>query len=287
MSHDPGQHGAAAVRPGALDAVEVLLCDADGNLFPSEEPAFVASTIVTNDLMAQYGSDRRFTPEELRLATTGLNFRSTAVVLCLDTGIGVAPELVPADRRGAGTASGDRPVLTVEALEEWVEREKQAVIDHLRSELRPDPEVLEPLHRLARRYGVAAVSSSADARIAACFEVTELAGFFPPGRRFSAEDSLPRPTSKPDPAIYRYAGERLGIGVHQGLAVEDSLPGATSAVAAGFATIGNLQFVPPDERKAREKALREIGVVAVVNSWAQVEALLSAPPHQPCPLVES
>jgi beta-phosphoglucomutase-like phosphatase (HAD superfamily) len=168
-----------------------------------------------------------------------------------------------------------------------VEREKRAVIDYLRSELRPAPGALEPLHRLARRYGVAAVSSSADARIAACFEVTGLAGFFPPERRFSAEDSLPCPTSKPDPAIYRYAGERLGIGVHQGLAVEDSLPGASSAVAAGFATAGNLQFVPPDEGKEREEALREIGVVAVVTSWAQVEALLSSRPHQPCPLVES
>jgi beta-phosphoglucomutase-like phosphatase (HAD superfamily) len=287
VSRDAQQDSAAAVPGGALDAVEVLLCDADGNLFPSEEPAFVASTRVTNALMAQYGSDRRFTPEELRLATTGLNFRSTAVVLCLDNGIGVAPDLVPADRRGTEVAHEERPTLTVEALEEWVEREKQAVIDHLRSELRPDPEVLEPLHRLARRYGVAAVSSSADARIAACFEVTGLAGFFPPERRFSAEDSLPRPTSKPDPAIYRYAGERLGIGVHQGLAVEDSLPGASSAVAAGFATVGNLQFVPPDERKAREKALREIGVVAVVKSWAQVEALLSSRPQQPCPLVDS
>ena len=275
------------MRSGALDAVEVLLCDADGNLFPSEEPAFVASTTVTNALMAEYGSDRRFTPEELRLATTGLNFRSTAVVLCLDNGIGVAPELVPADRRGSGVASEDQPTLTVDALEEWVEREKRAVIDHLRSVLRPDPEVLEPLHRLAQWYGVAAVSSSADARIAASFEVTGLAGFFPPERRFSAEDSLPRPTSKPDPAIYRYAGERLGIGVHQGLAVEDSLPGASSAVAAGFATVGNLQFVPPDERNERAQALREIGVVAVVASWTQVEALLGARPHQPRPLVGS
>ena len=131
-----------------------------------------------------------------------------------------------------------------------MEREKQAVIDYLR----PDPEVLEPPHRLARRYGVAAVSASADARIAARFEVTGLAGFFPPQRRFSAEDSL--------------------------LA-------ASSAVAAGFAPVGNLQFVPPDERKEREEALREIGVVAVVKSWAQVEALLSSRPHQPCPLVES
>jgi len=275
------------VRSGALDAVEVLLCDADGNLFPSEEPAFVASTTVTNALMAQYGSDRRFTPEELRLATTGLNFRSTAVMLCLDNGIRVAPDLLPPDRSPTGVDHEDPPMLTAEALEGWVEREKQAVIDRLRSQLRPDPEVLEPLHRLARRYGVAAVSSSADARIAASFEVTGLAGFFPPERRFSAEDSLPRPTSKPDPAIYRYAGERLGIGVHQGLAVEDSLPGASSAVAAGFATVGNLQFVPPDERNERAQALREIGVVAVVASWTQVEALLGARPHQPRPLVGS
>ena len=146
-----------------------------------------------------------------------------------------------------------------------MEREKQAVIDHLRSELRPDPEVLEPLHRLARRYGVAAVSSSADARIAASLRGHRAGRLLPAGTPVQREDWLPRPTSKPDPAIYRYAGERLGIGVHQGLAVEDSLPGASSAVAAGFATVGNLQFVPPDERKAREEALREIGVVAVVN----------------------
>jgi beta-phosphoglucomutase-like phosphatase (HAD superfamily) len=286
VSPDVVWEDTAAVRSGALDAVEVLLCDADGNLFPSEEPAFVASTTVTNALMAEYGSDRRFTPEELRLATTGLNFRSTAVVLCLDNGIRVAPDLLPPDRSPTGMEHQDRPTLTAEALEEWVEREKQAVIDHLRSQLRPDPEVLEPLRRLAQRYGVAAVSSSADARIAASFEVTGLAGFFPPERRFSAEDSLPRPTSKPDPAIYRYAGERLGIAPHQGLAVEDSLPGASSAVAAGFATVGNLQFVPPDERRARAEGLREIGVVAVASSWAQVEALVDSRREQPRPVVE-
>jgi len=86
--------------------------------------------------------------------------------------------------------------------------------------------------------------------------------------------------------VYRYAGEQLGIGVHQSLAVEDSLPGATSAVAAGFATVGNLQFVRPDERQAREEALREIGVIAVVESWAEVEALLSSRPHRPHDLIE-
>ena len=78
-----------------------------------------------------------------------------------------------------------------------------------------------------------------------------------------------------------------GSGCTRALPWRTRCRGPSLAVAAGFATVGNLQFVPPDERKEREEALREIGVVAVVKSWAQVEALLSSRPHQPCPLVES
>jgi beta-phosphoglucomutase-like phosphatase (HAD superfamily) len=150
------------------------------------------------------------------------------------------------------------------------------VIQYLRSTLKPDPEVLDPLTALAAHYQVAAVSSSADQRIAASFEVTGLAPFFPPERRFSAEDSLPVPTSKPDPAIYTYAGQRLDISTDQGLAVEDSVPGATSAVRAGFPTIGNLQFVAVEERAERRAAFDEIGVLRIVESWREVAALLAA-----------
>ena len=57
--------------PLDLGSNTVLLCDADGNLFPSEEPVFVASAEVTNRFMASLGLSRRFDPEELRLATTG------------------------------------------------------------------------------------------------------------------------------------------------------------------------------------------------------------------------
>lgn len=64
-----------------LTGVTVLLCDADGNLVPSEEPAFVASTEGTNRFLRDYGVDTTFTPEELRLATTGKNFRSTMLDL--------------------------------------------------------------------------------------------------------------------------------------------------------------------------------------------------------------
>jgi beta-phosphoglucomutase-like phosphatase (HAD superfamily) len=56
--------------------------------------------------------------------------------------------------------------------------------------------------------------------------------------------------------------------------VEDAAVGARSAVAAGFPTVGNLQFVPPGEVEARVTALREAGVCAVVPSWSHLAELL-------------
>jgi beta-phosphoglucomutase-like phosphatase (HAD superfamily) len=83
------------------------------------------------------------------------------------------------------------------------------------------------------------------------------------------------PTSKPDPAIYRFAGERLGVSAAAGLAIEDSVPGAESAVAAGFRTVGNIQFVPPAERAERARELEEAGAEAVIASWRELaDALL-------------
>ena len=244
-----------ALLEPALAHVRVVLCDADGNLFPSEEPAFVASAEVTGRFLVEQGVQRRYDAEELRLATTGMNFRSTLVDLARQHGL---PELSPA------------------ALEQWVQTEKEAVTAHLQTALRPDPEVLGPLTALAERFGLAAVSSSADARIAASFEVTGLAHFFPPERRFSAEDSLPRPTSKPDPAIYLHALASLGLRPEEAAAVEDSVAGATAAVAAGIPTFGNLQFVQLPEREPRREALEQVGVTEVVSSWRDVLDLLAA-----------
>ncbi|MDQ3725476.1 MAG: HAD family phosphatase, partial [Actinomycetota bacterium] len=91
------------------EPVEALLCDADGCLFPSEEPAFEASAGVTNDLLEEIGHSRRFTAEELRLATTGQTFRTTAAALAAEEGKALDPE----------------------ALERWVELERRAVTAHL------------------------------------------------------------------------------------------------------------------------------------------------------------
>ncbi len=233
-------------------AVTTLLCDADGTLFPSEEPAYAASADVTNRFLAALGAGRGYAPDELQRMTNGKNFRAAAGDLATAHG----RELTRAD------------------LEEWVTEEKDVVTAHLRTVLRPDPEVRGPLERLSGRFALAAVTSSASSRLAACLEVTGLAPLFDPDRRFSAEDSLAEPTSKPDPGVYLHAGRTLGVGPAEAVAVEDSINGALSAVAAGYPTIGILQFVPDADRRARAEALHEVGVAAVVESWAAVEGLL-------------
>jgi HAD superfamily hydrolase (TIGR01509 family) len=261
-----------------LDATAVLLCDADGNLFPSEEPAFIASARVTNRFLKAYTIDRQFTPVELRLASTGKNFRATALDLAAEYGICLAPDLAArySDRATHPRPVGSERYLTAGALEQWVAIEKREVTASLRVILQPDPRVLEPLTALGHRFTLAAVSSSAVARLAACLEATSLAHLFPEGRRFSAEDSLTVPISKPDPAIYNFAGASLGIVCSQGLAIEDSVSGAQSAIGAGYQTIGNTLFVPPSERSARIDALRQTGVVAVISNWQELRDLLTS-----------
>ena len=247
--------------PLEVGAVEVLLCDADGTLFGSEEPAFEASAEVTNRLLADLGIDRPFTPAALRRRAMGKSFRATASSLAAEAGLAIEPE----------------------ALERWVLAERQAVVSHLASVLRPEPHVTEPLQELSQRLRLAVVSSSASPRLAACLTATGLDDLLPPPMRFSAEDSLPVPTSKPDPAIYALAGQRLRISGTTGLAVEDAVAGVRSAVAAGFPTVGNLQFVPPDEVDERTAALHEAGAAAIVPSWSHVAELLGSGPaaHRP------
>jgi HAD superfamily hydrolase (TIGR01509 family) len=235
-----------------MSSLPLLLCDADGTLFPSEEPAFEASAVVTNELMAELGDPRRFTAEELRRATSGRNFRSTSQRLAAQGGTKL-------DRM---------------TLERWVGEERVRVTAHLRRCLLPDPRVARPLRRLVRHHTLAVVSSSASARVMACLAATGLDDLFPADRLFSAEDSLAAPQSKPSPAIYEHAAEILGVRGSEALAIEDAEPGVRSAVAAGFPVLGILLFTPPSERAERRATLLAAGAEAVVDSWTGVEQIL-------------
>jgi HAD superfamily hydrolase (TIGR01509 family) len=247
---------AMGLRP---DSLRALLCDADDCLFPSERPAFEASTRVTNRLLADFGVDQRFTPDGLRARSLGRNFRTSALDLAAEHGF---------------TLDGAE-------LERRVAEERREVTVHLQRTLRPDPRVREPLAALASRYELAVVSSSALGRLDACFDATGLADLFPADARYSAEDSLPVPTSKPDPAVYLHAGRELGVTGEEAIAVEDSVSGTRSAVLAGFPVIGLVLFVDAPERARRAAALREAGAMDVVTCWSDVVAQLGATAASP------
>ena len=239
-----------------LRSVSTLLCDADGTLFASEEPAFEASVGVTNSLLERWGAAERFTAEQFRLAANGKSFRLSLTDLARAHGLPVQSPAFLGD------------------LEAWVAEENGIVTRHLAEVLRPDETVGGPLRDLQRSFGLALVSSSALTRIDASLKSTGLADLFPVERRFSAQDSLPVPTSKPDPAVYQLAVQRLGVAPETALAVEDAVPGAQSAVAAGLYTVGMLCFVPAAERAQRVLDLQRAGVHALVDSWTELADLL-------------
>ena len=230
----------------------VLLCDADGTLFPSEEPAFEASVSVTNRFLERLGSSKRYAAAELRQESMGRNFRQVAGDLAAQHGLAV-PE---------------------EELATWVREELDSVTRHLGEVLDPDPSVREPLTELAAQLTLAVVSSSASARLHVCLHRTGLAELVDPALVVSAADSLPVPTSKPDPAVYLAALELLQLDAADALAVEDAVAGVASAVAAGIPTVGILQFVLPDERIERAAALSAAGAAAVVSTWSDLRDML-------------
>jgi beta-phosphoglucomutase-like phosphatase (HAD superfamily) len=240
--------------PEVLGA-DVVLLDVDGNLVPSEEPAFEAATEVANALLATLGATRRYEAAELRQVALGRNFRALAQEL-------------------AHEADAE---LTALELEEWVRREQVVVTRHLAEVLQPDLEVVDALCRLSARCTMAVVSSSALARIEASLGAAGLSDLLPRELWWSAQDSLSVPTSKPDPAVYRAALHGLGVTADRAVAVEDARAGVESAVGAGIRTVGHLVFVPQPERAEHARLLRDAGAVAVVESWHEVASLLGAP----------
>lgn len=248
---------ASTMPLGTVDLTHVttVLLDADGTLFGSEEPAYAASAGVTNALLAALGIERDYTPEELQAIGEGKNFRAAALDLALAHGVPLSPD----------------------ELERWVLRERDVVTAHLRDVLAAEDGVADAVQMLGRRFGLAVVTSSAMVRLETCLGVTGLADLLPSPCRFSAEDSLESPVSKPDPAIYRHAARALDLEPDAGLAVEDTVNGVRSAVAAGFTTVGTVQFVPVAERPLRAQQLLASGAVTVIGDLRHLVPLLGMP----------
>ena len=67
--------------------------------------------------------------------------------------------------------------------------------------------------------------------------------------------------SKPDPASYRYAVEQLGADPARSIAIEDSSPGVTAALAAGLAVVA----VPSEITRHTDLSAAHVSVASIAD----------------------
>ncbi|KAJ4473712.1 putative HAD superfamily hydrolase [Lentinula aciculospora] len=232
-----------------------ILFDCDNTLVLSEALAFEACAELSNEILSSQNVADRYTGEQLLVDFVGKNFRGMLLDL------------------------QDKYNFTIpsEQLEKYVAMEEDKVIEKLKEKLVPCVGANEVLEKLAKtgNYQMAVVSSSAHRRVVASLEKANQDTYFPPDRVFSAATSLPKPTSKPDPAIYLFACEKLGAPPATCVAVEDSKSGATSAVRAGIPIIAYVgSYETPEKRDEMAKTLKDVGAAAIMYDWAEFENCL-------------
>lgn len=166
--------------------------------------------------------------------------------------------------------------LTPEELDSYVDRELDVIVKRIRAALKPCVGVDAVLEKLAAsgKYRLAVVSSSAMPRVRASIEKTNQDRFFPGESVFSAASSLPKPTTKPDPAIYLHSMKALGKTADECVAVEDSRSGTLAGTRAGIKVIGYVGPYEEEEKPKMEKVLRDAGAVVIMNHWDEFESCL-------------
>jgi len=234
-----------------------ILFDCDNTLVLSEELAFEACADLANEILEKNKIAVTYTGPQLMVDFVGQNFRGMLL------GLKKIYDLQ----------------ITDEELETYVLQEEDRVIATLKAKLRPCDGVDAQLEKAQKsgKYVFAVVSSSALRRLQASLKKVDQEKYFNPDYVFSAATSLPKPTSKPDPAIYLFACKSIGKEPGECVAVEDSKSGTLSAVRAGIPVIA---YVGSYEGEALQeevgKKLLEQGAKVVMKHWDQFEESLAA-----------
>lgn len=239
-----------------MTKITQIFFDCDNTLVLSEELAFEACADLANEILASRNIPDRYTGSQLIQDFVGQNFRGMMVSLQAKYKFEM-----PSDE-----------------LERYVKEEENRVIAKLEERAQPCPGVNAELERVrkAGKYGLAVVSSSALRRVLASIKKVGQDKYFDPKFVFSAASSLPKPTSKPDPAIYQYALEIVRRKPEEAVAIEDSKSGALSAIRAGIPVIG---YVGPYEGETKKmemaKLLTDLGAKVIMRDWAEFQTCLS------------
>lgn len=233
-----------------------ILFDCDNTLVLSEDLAFEACAELANEVLLKKhiikdAKTEGYTGPTLLKSFVGMNFR------------GMLKKL--ADERHF--------TLTQEEEDMYVDKELGKVVEKLEALAEPCPGVMEQLDGLheLKKYHLAVVSSSALSRVKASIKKVGMDKYFNPNEIYSAATSLPKPTSKPDPAVYLFAMEKLGKTAQECVAVEDSRSGATAAKNAKIPTIGYVgPYTDLAEKEHMVKVLRdECNCVTIMHHWSE------------------
>ena len=163
-------------------------------------------------------------------------------------------------------------------LEKYVKMEEDRVIANLEKKAQPCEGVMPELEKLAKekKYEMAVVSSSALRRVIASLKKVGQTKYFPDNLVFSAATSLPKPTSKPDPAIYLHACKEVGTDPKHAIAVEDSKSGTLSAVRAGIPVIAYVGSYEKGKQEEMAKVLMDAGAKTLMKHWSEFDEQLAA-----------
>ncbi|OAL33200.1 hypothetical protein AYO20_07517 [Fonsecaea nubica] len=241
-----------------MGKVKYILLDCDNTLCLSERLAFEACTDLTNELLELYGVKERYTVEGLLEAFVGQNFRGMMVGLQKKHGFEMPPD----------------------QLEEYVNKELGAVTAKLAAKCQPCPGAPEELERLHKAgYPMSVVSTSAKPRVVASLEKVGIDHYFPNAHVYSAATSLNPPSSKPDPKIYLYACEQLGVKPEECITVEDSKSGATAAMRAGIPCIGYVGVYKLEDGEEKMKQMAQIlkeqcNCIEIMYEWKEFPKIL-------------
>lgn len=207
--------------------------------------------------MAKHGLNQHYTGESLIANFVGQNFRGMMTTLQQQFNF----------------------KLEQEELETYVQAEVGRVIAKLEAKAEPCDGSMEVLAKLYndKKYKLAVVSSSALRRVRVSIAKTGQDKFFPVDEVYSAATSLPKPASKPDPAIYLHVLEKYGAKPEECVAIEDSMSGATAAVRAKIPLIGYVGEYHTDAKKQEiDGRLAELGCKNVMSHWNEFEQCLAA-----------
>ncbi|MBD1842062.1 HAD family phosphatase [Cyanobacteria bacterium FACHB-63] len=234
---------------------KVVLFDHDGTVVDSEIVALKSAWKLTAEVACEFSGARHYDLPDFIKHFAGKPYREIL-----------------------GQIYADAPMALTEAdIQRLVLEEEDRAIDHLSIDAKPTegtPAVLDEL--CDRGIEFALVSNSSLRRLEACLAASELMGYFG-DRVFSAADSLPVRRPKPLPDIYLYAAQCLNAEVSNCIAIEDSISGVKSAVAAEIPMIVGYvggTHITEDERSDRISVLRSAGVHFVIEQMSELIPLL-------------